>query len=236
MMHFSPSCRVPSMKNQEYIARRTRWLIGCLGVILCGFLAGGISDNEAFSQEGSNHYLLSPAAKKFPLWSALPVSSFAVLDEGVLKERRWGVYAFRGKRTNRGASTCIQIVSLRELGSGLSIFGGDSICGALAPSNDVPILDRVVYDTVKSSTLAIAVDPTVTQVAFDLNQGPDLVRRTKLLSSMQASKAHVRQFRYVVFSLASSVCIESVLGFSAVGEQVFETSRRACHHARQYGL
>jgi hypothetical protein len=165
------------------------------------------------------------------LWSVLPTKAFAVLGEGTVRARRWGVYAFRSKARNAGKSPCIQIVSLRAdpaLGDAFSVFGGGPDCGSLAPPADVPVVSQIAYESVKGTALAMTAATTVIEAVFELESGAVLTRKTKLLSERQALKANLERFRYLAFGVPYDVCVEGISGFDAAGLEVIHTRTEKC--------
>lgn len=177
------------------------------------------------TSRAASAYSLSPDAKRFPLWSALPVENFAVLREGTLKERRWGAYAFR--RPTASAGACIQIVNLRQFGGGLSVFGGSASCGPLSVPKRSPIVSEVAYGGIGTTTVAIFVHPNVTTIRFKLEGGRELTRRTRSLSPAQARKARVRPSRYLAFAM-NGFCPSAISGYEASGLLAFESPRAGC--------
>lgn len=166
---------------------------------------------------------LSSSAQSFPLWSQLPTRSFAVLGEGTIRSRRWGVYLFRGSGPNGGQRPCIEIVTLRQLPGGLSIGNGGPECGAIAPPATSPIAGQSVFGSVDASVVAVVAGPQVSTLRIDVDPGAPRAFGIRLLNARQARKAHVRQVRYVAAALGTAGCIEEIEGLGESGESIFRT-------------
>lgn len=171
---------------------------------------------------------LSSSAQSFPLWSQLPTKSFAVLGEGVIRSRRWGVYLFRGFGPKGGQRPCVEIVTLRQLPRGLSVGSGGPECGAIAPPAAAPIAGQSTFGTVDASVVAVVAGTPVSILRIDLDPGSPRAFATRLLNARQARKAHVRQVRYLAVALGTAGCIEEIQGLGDSGESIFRTPNRGC--------
>lgn len=207
--------------------------LSALSVLLCAVIgvAAWNSAASARSQLAVRGVLLAPAAKSFPLWSLLPSKSFAVLAEGALKERRWGAFTFRRQGSSERDSPCVQIVSLRDerkLGQGFAVFSANAACSRITAPTTVPVMSEVTYGAIGASAIAIMVHPSVTRIVFEQENGEELSRLTKRLSSGQASKAKVSRFRFLAFATTDEFCYSNIFGYDASGLLVFQSSRADC--------
>lgn len=213
-----------------------------LAFVLVGFMCtsltffGARADGAwVRSYDGASH--VSKQVREFPLWSMVPSRSFAVLDEGIERQQRWGLYTFRGKGAHADQKPCIELVTLYfgSPGGGLSLQGSDG-CGVLAPPAHQPVLVHggiTVSKTVKGpavsdSIFGMTMALNVSSIRVELE--PNVVRRfhTRLLSQAQARKARVRQFRYVSFGIAKEVCLAQVTAYDSRGVGLLETKRHKC--------
>lgn len=178
--------------------------------------------------------------RQFPLWRSVPTKSFAVLGEGTVRQMQWGAHVFRGHVRQAGLKPCIVMASFyygMSANDGGSFDPGTPKCGPLAPpdsravmaSSGITVTKRLNGQPVTSNAMTLTFSPGVRSVKLQLHPGPSQTRRTKLLSSGQAEKAHVRQFRYLAFGIARSVCVVRVTGFDETGTEVFRGSPQLCH-------
>jgi hypothetical protein len=170
---------------------------------------------------------LPPAARQYPLWSQLPTRSFAVLGEGTLRARRWGVYAFR--RAGRGRSIpCVEIITLRYR-AGMVLLGGDGpMCGNISGRSAIPIFGKSDLNTVDATVIALLVRTDVSALVFRLGDGKVLKFRARQLNPIQARKSKLPQFHYLARALGQLPCFERVEGLGASGEVLFRTPKRPC--------
>lgn len=195
------------------------------------FASGRVYKADSFSRGGGVH--------KFPLWVAVPSRAFAVLGEGVVRETQWGAYVFRGNGPKAGRTPCLVAALFHHGGanrrSGLFVPGIPQ-CGPLAPPAQevamanvgITIKKSLTGPTIVAKAVAMSFSPNVRMVRLQLMPGQSQTRRTRLLSTEQAEKAHVRPFRYVAFSIARDACIASVTGTDAVGAEIMHSSIKSC--------
>lgn len=164
----------------------------------------------------------------FPMWSVLPAKRFAILGEGVIKRRRWAIFAFANGRPGASQHPCIEDVTLRYVGGLISINHGEPSCGALAPPNPIPVATEYAFTNVGGVVVGMTLDPSIARVKMDFSTGPDLDVSTKLLSSHQAKKSRLRAFRYVALGLSRKACLEAFQGVSGSGNTIFQTSPQEC--------
>jgi hypothetical protein len=195
-----------------------------VGVVAAFFVLSATKSSAVNEARGQ----LSSSAQSFPLWSQLPTKSFAVLGEGVIRSRRWGVYLFRGFGSNGGKRPCIEIVTLRQLPGGLSVGNGGPECGAIAPPATMPLAGQSAFGSVGASVVAVVAGAPVSNLRINLDPGPPRAFATRLLNPRQARRAHVRQVRYVAVALGTAGCIEEIQGLDVSGESIFQTPNRGC--------
>jgi hypothetical protein len=198
--------------------------IGVLSVFSIGFLQSNVMASGASGGLSSASRDVPNAVREFPLWSMVPSKLFAVLDEGIVRQQRWGLYAFRGRGPHARQKPCIELVTL-YFGSpagGLSLQDSHS-CGMLAPPAKQPLLmeggitvsKAVEGPTVSDSIfgMAMALNVRDTRLFFE----PSMMRRLrlKLLTKDQARKAHLPQFKYLAFGIAKAVCVSRVLALDS---------------------
>jgi hypothetical protein len=165
---------------------------------------------------------------QIPLWKVLPTKHFAVLGEGVVRGRRWAIYAFARGGPESKERPCIEDVNLRYEHGVASINSGEPSCGALAPPNPVPVTTEYVFTNVSGMVVGMTAASSVRQVELRLSDGRQLKLATKLLSAKQATKAKVGQFRFIAVGLEKRGCLESTRGLSSSGEALFETAPAHC--------
>jgi hypothetical protein len=197
------------------------------GVKASGANVGSLRDGHGVPKE----------AREFPLWSMVPSKAFAVLDEGVIRQQRWGLYAFRGRAPYAGQKPCIELVTL-YFGSpagGLSLQS-NHVCGMLSPPAEQPLLMEggiTVAKTIGGPTvsdsifgMAMALDVQTARFVFE----PNMTRRfhLKLLTKDQARKARLPQFKYIAFGVAKAVCVSQVEATDSHGQTVVETPMQRC--------
>lgn len=164
-----------------------------------------------------------------PLSKVLPTQHFAVLGEGVVHGRRWGVYAFaNGGQSGAKQRPCIENVTLRYMHGTVAITNGEPSCGKLAPPSAVPVTTEYVFTNVSGIVVGMTLNPTVAAIKLELSKGPRVKVGTRLLNKKQAEKARVTPFRYVAMGLERKACLESIQGLSASGDTLFQTSPLDC--------
>lgn len=211
--------------NGEQGWPRVSFALATVFVIAAALLASSAIKARATDETSGQ---LSSSAQSFPLWSQLPTNSFAVLGEGVIRSRRWGVYLFRGFGPNGGQRPCVEIVALRQLPGGLNVGNGGPECGGIAPPATVPIVGQSAFGSVDASVVAVVAGTPVLTLRIDLDPGTPRAFATRLLNARQARKAHVRQVRYVAVTVGTAGCIEEIQGLGDSGESVFRTPNRSC--------
>jgi hypothetical protein len=223
-----PGHWVGALRTGRHWFWRFRIRIGGAMALSATVLAFGVAPHRTPAADGIQGRLGS-AARAFPLWSQLPSRFFAVLGEGSIHSRRWGVYAYRGSGRNGGQRPCIELVTLRQLSGGLDVANAGPECGTVAPPpKHLPLVAWSSFGAVDSSVIGIAAGLSVTSVQLSVSGGAERVLGTQILSPAQARKANVRQFRFVATPLPVAGCIESLEGFGASGEVSFQMPRHGC--------
>lgn len=241
--------RTMNRKVEKLVARRRRRryrpLMSALLVIVCASAwllavsgAGTAAEVErAFGRTGAS--AVPKWVAEIPLWRFVPVRDhrFAVLEEGVSRQMRWGLYAFRGHGVDPGQKPCLELVTL-YFGGGqraVSVHNGAS-CGPLAPPAVSPVaiqsgfkVEKQIHGPFVSSNAAgLTFGLNVRHVSLTLVPGPSRGYATKVLSRVQAEKANIEPFRFVAFGVAHDLCIAGIEGFDEAGVQVLTSSGGGC--------
>jgi hypothetical protein len=204
-----------------------RALLGLVALIAAACLVPGAS-----TAAGGRPSSQKSALSQFPLWSVLPSSSFAVLDESVLKQRRWGFYAFRNGKLADPRTPCVELVGAMPFKNrGVSVLRGGATCGLLESSGR-PLINVMKLERVGATVLGIAVGTDVHRVEISMERAVSEVHATRLLSVAQARKARIPRFRYLALNFSHDVCITQISGFDAAGSIAFQTPSRRCGQAR----
>lgn len=194
----------------------------------------GITCERAFAAEeglkppvegGKN--LGAQLSPNLPLWRALPTRSFAILGEGKLKERSWGVYAFLKKRQGH-SRPCIENVVGRSIGRSISIQTGSPSCGLLAPERPSPVTSETVLSNVGGVIVGMTVAPEVRRIELHFQGTGSRQIATHIMSAAQAKKAHLRRFRYIAAGFPKAECLLQTIGFDATGATLFEGPMAEC--------
>jgi hypothetical protein len=208
--------------------------VALAGVILVGLLLGtgvpgGIASAGISVPRPADHDQAS-SVQEFPLWMGVPTRNFAVLNEGVVRQRRWGAYVYKAPGSK---VPCIEIGALYFGGRG-GAFQGGSACGPLAPPASDPLFNQSGFTiqktiggpNVSDTVIAVAVAANVARITVDLRPGPAQTRRTQRLSSRQSQKAKVPRLRYMALAVARKVCVAGIRGYDAGGSMLFESVHR----------
>ena len=220
-------------------------LVGIAALVACAALAildrpGAASgDIAGHGRSGSEPHWVA----EIPLWryAGLPRDSFAVLDEGIVRKTKWGLYAFRSKRTG---DPCLALVDLLFAGvhHAFSVHSERS-CRPSASLDRRPISvhsgyqyqERVGAPIVSADGLGFGFSDQVSHVSMDLQSGTHRTFAPRMMSSQQARKAGVMPFRYLAVGVASEVCIDRVEGFDDAGNQLFAYAPEQCREDVSYG-
>lgn len=209
------------------------------GVVLSACLVFGhigFSDSSGLALAKTQHETEAEWVRSFPLWMGIPRKSFAKLGEGVVHKRRWGVYVYRDDGPGAGRRPCVEIGALYFGGGRGGAFQHRSACGALAPPAEQPLLNESGFRIkpgfdgpfVSDTVIALAVPKTVIEVKVQLHGGRTILKRTRLLTSEQASKANIIQFRYVTLAVGRRDCVMSTIGYDDTGSVLFRSPSRSC--------
>jgi hypothetical protein len=172
--------------------------------------------------------LTRSASNRAPLWRALPTRSFAVLGEGIVNQRRWGVYAFLKSQQGRDRP-CIENVVERRVGRSISMATGSPACGLLAPERSAPVTSESALSNVGGLILGMTVAPEVKQLELHFDGGlRSRTLKTRLLSRAQSRKSHLRQFRYIALGFEKPDCLLRSVGLGATGSILFESPEADC--------
>lgn len=163
-----------------------------------------------------------------PLWKVLPTKHFAILGEGVVKRRRWAIFAFMNDHAGSARYPCIENVTLRYEHRSISITTSEPSCGALAPPSPTPVTTEYVFTKVAGMVVGMTLAPSVARLKMHFSSGSDLDVPTKLLNAGQAKKARIRSFRYLAMGVQRKACLESFEGVSKNDVALFQTSPQEC--------
>jgi len=218
----------------RFLLRRREVRVSAARGALCGFLAlasmlmmgSGAARASGASKDSGG--ALPGWVMDIPLSKVLPTQYFAVLGEGVVHGRRWGVYTFANGRPGAKQRPCIENVTLRYVHGTVATTNGAPSCGKLAPPNAVPVTTEYVFTNVAGLVIGMTLDPTVAAVRLGLSKGPVVKMATRRLSKHQAEKARVMPFRYMAMGFGRRACLESIQGLSASGDTLFETAPLSC--------
>jgi hypothetical protein len=225
-----------NVKRINYIRHR-RWantlccallVLICAGlVVLCGPASGGLRSGNS----GEN---------RMPLWRMLPTRAFATLGVGRGPASQWAAYTYRSPSSvmRPGIKPCIVVLGVtRE-----STFLHNGVCGQVQPSVSAPeeppsyaLMSASVESRGQSSAESVfaAGLPSVVErvaVRFEDAYGHRFTREasTKMLSEAQGRKARLVPFRYVVISVRSNVCVDSMIGYGVGGGALFDLREGEC--------
>lgn len=218
------------------VSRRSRRSLALVGT---AFLVGLLclapvvdADRGSRNRAPSANYEL----RAFPLWKAVPVSDFALLDEGIRGNLRWAVYAYRRDRSAWAAThPCIVLATITREGG----YGSVPSCGALSPISGatappVSVLigetysNRVGGRVVANTAFGMSFGRQVETVKVGVEPGQAVTLKTEYLSATQARKVRVPRFRYIAASIARDVCFEHVEGFNASNVLVLDADFNEC--------
>jgi hypothetical protein len=215
-----------------------RWLASGLAlvVVACVCFAGALAQADV-GQGGDRSSLPLGAreAEEFPLWMGVPVKRFAVVDEGTVRQRRWGVFAFRKPGADGGDHLCLNIGTFYLGASGQGTFQTGEACslptndgGSVLNESGFSIQKQLDGPVASDTVVGAAVGAGVARVRLVLRPGPAQMRATRRLSIQQSRKARVHQFRYVAFGVARKACVQRLVGFDAQGKRLFAEDSRDC--------
>jgi hypothetical protein len=173
----------------------------------------------------------------FPLYKDVSGNGpYATLDEGQLSSRtRWGAYASRVGAGRRGyEQPCLSLARITRYGEYGDVHG----CAPLVPTATYAIPNYLyiagTYQTkpngpfVGETVMALSFGTTVQSVVLKYTDGGQLRRRTRFFNPKQQRKTHLPPFRYIAMALQDDVCVETVVGFSRSGSEVFSAEPGLC--------
>lgn len=163
------------------------------------------------------------AAVASPLAAPAPSTSPKVrLAKGSVGGATYEVTAHRKSRAAESTQPCISI-SLAGAGENL---GGTS-CGLLASPG--PMFGATIGEAKRQRTVwALAYEPMVRRVKFDLTGHEDVVVPLTLLSRHKSRKAGLRRFRYGVLAFRGQVCLVHSTTYDAQGRAVRDADEMIC--------
>ncbi len=225
------------MRNLQ---RNSALLLGICGFVFMVLLFPGVCGRVLAGQSTdavARGVSVPGWVRDFPLWMGLRGKAFAVLDEGTVRQVRWGVYAFRGTGSFAGEKPCLELAMLSYGGgAGGASFQTNSSCGPLAPpahrvvlvKNGFSMQKAVNGPTASATVFGMTLGPSVKEVRVGLRPNPAELRATRYVSARQARKAHVQRFRYVAFGIPRAACFEDLMGFDSLHNQVVHIQPERC--------
>ena len=163
-----------------------------------------------------------------PLWSVLPTKQFAILGEGVVKNRRWGIYVFKNDRRGASRRPCIENVTLRYEHHSISPAHGEPSCGVLAPPSEVPVTTEYVFSNVGGIVVGMTLGLAVAHVSMQLSMGPALERFDQVDQLKTGKKGQGRRFRYIAVGIGRKACLEASEGMARNGDTLFQAPPQEC--------
>jgi hypothetical protein len=211
------------------MGRKRLWIT--LAAVVLGVSCAG----PAALASGGGKPVVPAWVKQFPLGMDIPVKKYLPLEEGVVRERRWEVFAFRAKGANSSSHMCLDIGSL-YFGSGSGgQFQSGYTCGLVTEAGN-PVLNESGFSikksfktpTVSSTVIAGAVSSDVASVRFRLKPGPNRREQIHLVGSKEAQRADLASFGFVTIDPAHKACVRSVEEFAQDGSLEHSGPVRNC--------
>ena len=209
-------------------ARHKRGVMAGISATLLLVLIAGAGIGEASRQ--------TPFAE-FPLDKDVAGSGpFATLGEGQLPNgTRWGVWASRIGAGRLGYERpCLSLARITRHG----LYADRHMCGELVPakSGSKPVYVSIAASyhnrpdgpTIRESVLGLSFRPTVTSAVLKYSDGGELHRPTRYFNAKQQQKTKLPPFRYIALALRDDVCVETVIGYSAAGSELFSADTNLC--------
>lgn len=165
------------------------------------------------------------ASFQFPLWKDVPGRTFAVLAHGTREGSEWAAFASRASTSARSRER--PCVTVARITSGRYANAGG--CGPLAPEMGLryPTIHPLIGET-GATVFAVSLSSEVRQVEIEFGSGRVIRQTPRRLSSHQAKKAHLPQFRFVAMALGEDACISRVTGFAVDGKRVLDSETHEC--------
>lgn len=217
---------------------RYKWTPVVIAVVVATMIALMSAPWQSSARERPPHSAASVPewVKNIPLWkfAGVPLDAFAVLDEGIVRKTRWGLYAFRGKKS---ATPCLALVDLYFGGVRHAFSVHDQhACGSGGDLGSSPITVHLGYEyqlgpnspVVNADALGFALQSQVRRVSVEVAPGTYKTFTTRMMSQQQGYKAQVKPFRFLAFGLAREVCVGSLEGFDNEGGLVFASAPEQC--------
>jgi hypothetical protein len=157
---------------------------------------------------------------------------FVLLDSGKVSTSRWGMSVERSEGRRGNHRPCIQVAIESKVTAPPEdpLLPGSShseVCGSLFPAPTVQaIVDEISNPPI--AVLALAFRTTVHKVRLYLGSRGDRLISLSLLSTRQARKAGVIQFRYAALALVGDICLNRFVTYSASGEILDPGERMPC--------
>ena len=161
---------------------------------------------------------------------------FATLGEGQLRNgTRWGVWASRVGAGRPGYERpCLSLARITRWG----LYGDKHACGkpASPEQGQAPVYVSVggAYRTkpkgrvTRETVLGLSFSPTVRSALLKYTNGDELRQPTRFFNVEQQKKTNLPPFRYIALALQDDVCVETVVGYSKGGSELFSAETGLC--------
>ena len=212
--------------NGWWMRRPLLLLCAAFSLVLC---AGTKADDASGDQA-------SPYAG-FPLSKDVSGNGpFATLGEGQLSNgTRWGIWASRVGVGRLGYERpCLSLARITRHG----LYADKHMCGKLIPTSDVshPVYVSIAASytnkpngsTIRESMVGLSFRQIVRSAVLKYADGRELRQRTRFFNTKQQKKTSLPPFRYIALALRDDVCVETVVGYSKAGDELFSAKTGLC--------
>jgi len=215
----------PKLTSNGMILKLIKFSLGLLWLLFAmGLgLALGVGPVAAATARHSSQSI-PRWAKQFPLSMDVPVEKFLRLEEGVVRQRRWELFAFRPSGATSRDSICLEVGSL-YYGSGHGgQFQSGYACGNIARP-ERPIVFESGFSIKKSlrapitssAVITTVVSDEVEAVRFRLKPGPNRRENVQQIGLREARRINLDPFGYVAVDAAHKTCLTGLDVFARGG-------------------
>lgn len=150
------------------------------------------------------------------------------LGDGAIGSYRWGALAHRDHGREGGKRPCIQTIVLWREAWGV-LEDDTTLCGALPRGGPPIILSSSHGEGERQVTVfALAFEPRIVSVTLDLGADEPMHLHLHRLNEKQARISGLRPFRYQSFDLKGPFCLHEVIGFNALGQEIYRGPQEEC--------
>jgi hypothetical protein len=165
----------------------------------------------------------------------VPVKKYIPLEEGIVRQRRWKIFAFRPRGAKASNHICLDIGSL-YFGSGRGgQFQSGYACGVVtemgnAVLNESGFSIKKSFNTpmVSSTVIAGAVSSDAASMRLRLKPGPNRLEQVHLVGPNEAHEANLAPFGFVALDPAQKACVLSLEEFDQDGNVLTNSSANDC--------